>query len=128
MQPQQLRPDQRAVLAELLQIDAASPDFWPLVEITLDTLRQVTAGKGRDRHARGRDYVDQPINVIPTLLGELGLGFLIGQAMRKAEESVTMSHDRKVAELRGAAVYLLTAILWLERRNAVMLAAATRAE
>jgi hypothetical protein len=113
-----VRADQRKMLSEILEIDEGGPDYWPLIETAVEALRQATSGKGRERHARGRDYLSQPIIVIPTLLGDCGIGFLLGQAIKKAEEAVGLPHERKLAELRGAVVYLLTAILWLGRREA----------
>lgn len=102
----------KKLLAAHLGIEGGDPDSWPLVECALETLRQVTRGKGRERHQRGRDFVDQPILVIPALLGgEVGLGGLLYQAMKKCEESVKMPTDRRVAELRGAVIYTLAAIM-----------------
>jgi len=109
--------DLKTQLAAHLGIEPGDPDSWPLVECALETLRQVTRGKGRERHQRGRDFVDQPILVIPALLGgEVGLGGLLYQAMKKCEESVKMSVERRIAELRGAVIYTLAAIMHEERR------------
>ena len=87
-------------LESWLGLTEGDPDYRPLIAETIETLRQATAGKGRDRHARGRDYLDQPINVIPSLLGEAGIGFLIGRAMKKSEEALGLPHDRKVTGSR----------------------------
>lgn len=108
--------DLKAQLAAHLSIEPDDPDSWPLVECALETLRQVTRGKGRERHQRGRDFVDQPILVIPALLGGVvGLGGLLYQAMKKCEESVKLPHERMIAELRGSAIYTLAAVMHIER-------------
>ena len=81
-----------------------------------ETLRQMTRGKGRERHQRGRDFVDQPILVIPALLGgDIGLGGLLYQAMKKVEEASGLPHERRIAELRGAVIYTLAAIIHVQR-------------
>ena len=106
----------KGLLALHLGIEPGEPDSWPLVECTLETLRQVTRGKGRERHQRGRDFIDQPILVIPALLGgDIGLGGLLYQAMKKCEEASGLPHERRIAELRGAVIYTLAAILHVQR-------------
>lgn len=88
-------------------------DYSRLVSTTIECLRQATAGKGRERHARGRGFDEQPIIVIPTLLGgRLGLGGLLYQAIKKIEEATGMEQPRMIAELRGAVVYTLAAIMY----------------
>ena len=106
----------KGLLALHLGIEPGEPDSWPLIECALETLRQVTRGKGRERHQRGRDFVDQPILAIPALLGgDIGLGGLLYQAMKKVEEASGLPYERRIAELRGAVIYTLAAILHVQR-------------
>lgn len=61
--------DLKVPLALHLGIEPGEFDLWFFIDCALETLRQVTRGKGRERHQRGRDFIDQPILVIPALLG-----------------------------------------------------------
>jgi len=108
--PIELPPSHALMMA--LGVDPHGPNFTPLFGAVIGCLEQVVRGKGRERHARGRDFIDQPIMVLPRLLGgDVGLGGLIFQALKKTEEAVGLPHDRRLAELRGAVIYLLAAIM-----------------
>jgi hypothetical protein len=104
------------LLAEKLGVQPDDPNSKPLVNAAIACLRQVTAGKGKDRHQRGRDFVDQPIMVIPHLLSghsrQAGLGALLYQSIKKSEEAIGLPHDRMIAELQGAVIYLLAAVMF----------------
>ncbi len=85
-----------------------------------DLVLQATSprGKGEERHARGRAWEDQPIVRIPGVLGPVaGQGYLIGQSIKKMEESLGLPPERARAELLGAAVYALAAAEEVERRQ-----------
>lgn len=75
-------------------------------------LTQITSGKGKARHSGGKDFDDQPIMTIPDIVGE---GFLLGQALKKIEESQRLENMSAVAELLGAICYLAAYL----KRNAV---------
>lgn len=112
-----LSPVLVSALMTHLGISPGDPDTWIVIETALECVRQVTQGKGKERHQRGRGFKDQPILVIPRMLGgDVGLGGLLYQAIKKAEESVGMEPTRRVAELRGAVIYLLAAIIHEETR------------
>lgn len=109
------RDQLRALLAKELGLDHASPDYWPLIGAAIETLKQATSGKGKERHARGRDFVDQPILALPRLLGEqAGLGGLAYQIMKKTEEALGLPKDRQIAELRGVVIYALAAVMFAQ--------------
>lgn len=76
---------------------------------------QAAFGKGAERHADQKPFDEQPMQ---RLCDAYGVGFALGQAGKKAEESQRLAHDAQVRELLGAIVYLAGAILHLERRKA----------
>jgi len=107
------------------------PDH-PLVKEAEKVLAQAIRGKGQARHG-GEDYLKQPILEIPRRLSqswragnesgeeafEVGLGFLLGQALKKLGEAPRILQSDEggmkaaVAEIHGAIVYSLTASLYL---------------
>lgn len=108
----------RELLAERLGVQHGDPDSMPLVDAAIECLRQVTVGKGRERHQRGRPFIEQPILVIPRLLGgDAGLGALLYQVMKKAEEAVALPEERQIAELRGVVIYALAAVMYATERS-----------
>lgn len=81
---------------------------------------QATQGKGTLRHnPHGYGFMAQPIM---TITDSVGIGFPIGQAMKKSQEAATMVDrglgDAAIRELQGAIVYLAAAIIHLEEINA----------
>ncbi len=71
---------------------------------------QAATGKGRERHADGRRWTDQPIF---TVARQHGVGFLTGQAAKKLGEAAAMSrrgeHAKARHEMLGAIVYAAAA-------------------
>lgn len=88
------------------------PGYEPLAEILQTALDQAQAGKGKERHANGREFDRQPIMEIGRMVG---LGYPTGQAKKKIQEAVGMFNrgeaDRAVNELLGAIIYSAAAIL-----------------
>lgn len=86
--------------------------YEPLAGILGEALNQAQAGKGKERHANGKAFLDQPIMEIGRMVG---IGYQTGQAMKKSQEAVGMHNrgepDRAVAEMLGAINYLAAAIL-----------------
>lgn len=104
-----------------IQMPAPAPPFSePGYEALADALHaayvQAARGKGHERHADDKPFLDQPIFHIAE---RRGLGFLLGQADKKSEEGQGMAHrgDRASAqvELLGAIVYLAAAYLHLDK-------------
>lgn len=92
-----------------------TPDYTPLLEALHGAYAQAAEGKGRERHADGRDFLDQPLCRIAR---HHGVGFATGQAAKKIEEQAGFAEvDRRIAELQGAIVYLAGAILVLEEET-----------
>lgn len=90
----------------------------------LDTvLREVTQGKGKERHGLESKFSEQPWKYITD---GVGTGFTIGQAIKKLieiknfhEERINTSKDPNYLaaykrEALGAIVYIVMAIMWTE--------------
>lgn len=104
------------ILADLERAETSdSPDYSPLASVLDRALAQASSGKGKERHANGKDFLDQPIMEIGRMVG---VGYQTGQAMKKAQEATGMLQrnepDRAVAELLGAINYLAAAVLLIE--------------
>ncbi len=86
--------------------------FQPLHEVLRAAYQQAASGKGRDRHANGKPFLDQPIMEIGRMVG---MGYQTGQAMKKAQEAGGMvvrgQHQAAQAELLGAINYLAAAYI-----------------
>ena len=81
--------------------------FMALQRVLDDVMCQASAGKGIERHDNGNPWVDQPW---ARITDAVGLGFTLGQALKKIEESEGMEGDRKTNELLGAMHYIAMAI------------------
>ena len=84
------------------------PGYEPLFSVLKAALDQAQAGKGKERHANGRAFVDQPILTLTRLYG---LGYPMGQAAKKSEEALRLPKKAAQAELLGAINYLAAAYL-----------------
>jgi hypothetical protein len=84
------------------------PGYEPLAMILGSALDRAAVGKGKERHANGKPFIEQPIFVLARIYG---VGFLLGQAAKKLEESVNMPHDKAIAELKDVIVYAAAAII-----------------
>lgn len=80
---------------------------------------QSSSGKGKNRHANGKSLLQQPIMEIGRMVG---LGYHLGQAMKKAQEASGMASRGEVsaaqAELLGAINYLAAAHILLGETEA----------
>lgn len=84
--------------------------YADLASVLEDAYEQAAEGKGKDRHATGEDFRDQPIFWIE----ENFPSFQLGQAVKKIYESQRLDTSAACAELRGAIVYLAAHIIFLE--------------
>lgn len=92
------------------------PEYSELARVLDDAIAQAQDGKGRERHAGdGEAFEDQQI----VQLGEWldSTAFAVGQACKKAIESLRLPPDRARAELLGAINYLAAAVIQSERRE-----------
>lgn len=92
--------------------------YESLAAVLTAALDHAAVGKGHDRHANGRPFAEQPMQKITRMVG---LGFPLGQAMKKAQEAGGMAdrgeHDAARSELLGAVNYLAGAVMWLEAQK-----------
>ena len=91
------------------------PGYEKLSDVLSRAYDQAAIGKGKDRHANGEPFHEQ---VMQTGAQRFGTGALLFQAFKKSEESQRLPHDRAIAELLGAIVYLAGAVIALERDKA----------
>lgn len=99
------------LLTQHIPVDVAH-GYQPLFRVLCDALNQSQAGKGKERHANGKPFLQQPIMEIGRMVGP---GYNIGQAMKKSQEAMRLpTTERKVAELLGAINYLASAVLLLQ--------------
>lgn len=85
--------------------------YEQLETILGEALEQAAAGKGKERHATGQAFEDQPMQLISKLLGDNhGLAF---QAIKKVQESLRLPDDRAIRELLGAINYIAGMVIFL---------------
>lgn len=83
------------------------PGYEPLAFELQSALDQAQYGKGVERHACGEPFNEQPIIVISKFVG---LGFPLGQSIKKTIESLRFSQPAdQLHELDGAINYLAAA-------------------
>jgi hypothetical protein len=89
--------------------DVLAPGYWALGREIGDAFTQAAFGKGKERHANGRDFDRQPILELSRLYGP---GFAAGQAAKKVHEALsnfdkgTFTTEQALAEVHGGIVYL----------------------
>ncbi len=81
--------------------------YEALGEVLQHAVNQAAGGKGKDRHASGEPFEQQKICRIARAVG---LGFPLGQAEKKIEESLRLG-TRGPDELLGAINYLAAACI-----------------
>lgn len=95
-----------AVLGEALEMGGHE-------SVLADAYEQSAGGKGKERHANDKPWLEQPIFTIPDLVGSNA--FAIGQAMKKLHEQLGMEQwSRGRAECLGAIVYLAAAAVRMQ--------------
>lgn len=86
--------------------------YQELFDVLMSAFHQAERGKGAERHANNLPFVKQTIF---QTAGAHGLGFLTGQAEKKAREAhvllASKGDDACVRELLGAIVYLAAAVI-----------------
>jgi hypothetical protein len=93
--------------------ECSPPGYASLQSVLRRALEQAAHGKGKERHASvGVPFVEQPI--VTEGIEQGGNGFQIGQARKKALESMRLPKERAVAELLGAINYLAAAVVLVE--------------
>ena len=90
------------------------PGYEDLRRVLELAYSQAARGKGKERHADGRAFMDQPIMLIQEMIGP---GFGLGQACKKLQESQRLEWSHAQNELLGAIVYIAAAYLHREKNN-----------
>lgn len=88
-----------------------SENYKSLSDVLDRAYAQAATGKGHERHGGGKPFDKQPMQDLMQLYG---VGFALGQAAKKAQESQRMDNDAAVRELLGAINYLAGAVIFLE--------------
>lgn len=105
--------------AEVGAVVLDAPNYTALAAIFRDAFDQASAGKGKDRHAQGERFEDQPILDIGRRRGR---GFVLGQAEKKIGEADRMVNrgERGAAqrELLGALNYIAAAVILIDETDA----------
>lgn len=100
------------------QVWAANDNYTSLRTILDAAYAHAATGKGKERHARDLPFDEQPMM---TTARQVGVGFTLGQAIKKAGESAGMiqrgQYDAAEAECLGAINYLAGAVLWMRERK-----------
>jgi hypothetical protein len=105
-------------LSRLADNQPTNDNYTTLRTILDAAYAHAATGKGRERHARDLPFDKQPMM---TTARQVGVGFPLGQAIKKAGESVGMiergQYGAAEAECLGAINYLAGAVLWMRERK-----------
>lgn len=104
---------------ELSIIPGGVPGYETLAAVLRLAYEQSAKGKGRERHNKNSlPFNQQPILALARMVG---LGYPVGQAMKKSQEAVTMAERGNAAgasaEFLGAIVYLAAAHIALNEHR-----------
>ncbi len=99
-----------------MTINMNKEGYYALAATLEGAYNQAAEGKGNDRHnPHGTSFLNQPIMLITEAVG---VGFPLGQALKKIQEANTMlvrgNPDQAIRELQGAIVYVAAAIINVE--------------
>ncbi len=93
-----------------------NPNYVSLYAELMCAYNQAAEGKGVERHANDNSFEDQPILRLTEMVG---LGYPIGQAMKKAQEAIRLLEikGKQAAknELYGAINYLAAACIHIDK-------------
>jgi len=105
----------RSVAQSNKTMQFAEAGYEPLSGVLQLALNQAQYGKGKERHANSKPFLQQPIMKIGRMVG---IGYNLGQAMKKSQEAMRLpTIEAQQAELLGAINYLASAYLILEEQN-----------
>lgn len=89
-----------------------SNQYQRLIKTLNGAYDQAANRKGKERHAQGLPFEDQPMLSISRILSSnTGLAY---QAIKKIQESQRMDTDAAIRELYGAIIYVAGMIIFLE--------------
>ena len=115
-----LRKDELDLLREecrrLRGKDETPDKYSELHRVLMMAYDQATNGKGKERHANGERFEDQPIM---TIAKGHGMGYQTGQAAKKLQEAHKLlairGKDAAIREILGAINYAAAAVLLIEQ-------------
>jgi hypothetical protein len=87
-------------------------NYRSLKKVLMQAFEQASEGKGKERHASGDKFENQPICQIPRWQGDVS--FNLGQAIKKCLEAPRLGRDAQVRELLGAINYIAASIIVLQ--------------
>ena len=93
--------------------EAMKDNYAALKRVLGYAVLQASEGKGKERHADGEPFERQKICRIAR---SVGIGFPLGQALKKAEEAERLEPGAAMREILGAINYLAASYLILEER------------
>ena len=96
------------------KVPVENPNYDSLLNVLMDAYGQATQGKGAARHGEGVDFEDQDMFAI---MDRVGVGFPLGQAIKKLCEGRRLNVAACRQEWLGAIVYIAGAICWLDKKN-----------
>ena len=92
--------------------------YESLHSVLTEALHQAQSGKGAERHANNRPFIDQPMQ---TTAERRGIGFLLGQVDKKTEEAQGMLERGEIdaweREILGAINYLAGSIIHVRKNG-----------
>ena len=86
--------------------------YWILKDTLARAYDQAKNGKGKERHAKKNEPFEK--QKICEITRRVGLGYPLGQAIKKAEEALRLDTQAGVKEILGAINYLAAAIIVME--------------
>ncbi len=101
--------------AKLPEYRLSAPGYDKLADVLLRAFDQAARGKGKERHANDLPFEEQPMQTIGNMLHSDA--FMVGQAIKKLQESGNLSHDAKIRERLGAIVYIAGSIIFEEKNR-----------
>lgn len=91
-----------------------NPNYDRLMSVLMDAYSQAASGKGADRHGFGLNFEDQDMIEVTD---RVGLGFPLGQAIKKLSEGRRLDRTKAKKEFLGAIVYIAGAIIWMDKQE-----------
>jgi len=86
--------------------------YWILKDTLARAYDQAKNGKGKERHAKANEPFEN--QKVCEITRRVGLGYPLGQAIKKAEEALRLDTQAGVKEILGAINYLAAAIIVME--------------
>ncbi len=117
--PNTMKPIEEEIKSKIQEL-LPPPGYEKLHEVLQRAMKQAALGKGKERHASGEPFHEQPICVIARWVG---IGAQLGQAIKKSRESIRLLNikgpEAAVFEILGAINWLAAAVIVIEEQSGV---------